>query len=75
VTNNLIKRVYEHKIKRNKGFSQKYNVDKLVYYEEYDAIYDAIQREKNIKHYYRQWKINLIESINPNWEDLYYKLL
>jgi len=74
VTNNLSRRIYEHKNKLILGFTVKYNVDKLVYYEVYDNIEDAIQREKNIKKWYRKWKIELVNKLNPNWEDLYYKL-
>ncbi len=74
VTNNLSRRVYEHKNKLIPGFTVKYNVDKLVYYEVYENIEDAIQREKNIKKWYRKWKLELINKLNSNWEDLYYKL-
>lgn len=74
VTNNLSRRVYEHKNKLIPGFAMKYNVNKLVYYEVYDNIENAIQREKNIKKWYRKWKIELINKFNPNWEDLYYKI-
>jgi len=75
VTNNLIRRVYEHKNKIIQGFTSKYNVDKLVYYEVYDDEITAIQREKNLKHYNRNWKKSLIESINPNWHDLYDEII
>jgi len=75
VTNDLIRRAHEHRTKfYKKSFSAQYNINRLVYFEEYDDIYLAIQREKNIKRYYRQWKINLIESMNPAWDDLYFKL-
>jgi len=70
VTNNLMRRVYEHKTKRIKGFTKKYNITKLVYYEEYKYIDKAIWREKQLKNWHRQWKINLIEETNKNWEDL-----
>jgi putative endonuclease len=70
VTNNLIKRVYQHKSKEIKGFSQKYNVTKLLYYEMYFDICTAIEREKCIKKWKRQWKINLIERFNPYWKDI-----
>lgn len=75
VTNNLIKRVYEHKNKLIDGFTKKYNVGRLVYYEETVNIISAITREKQVKKWKRQWKINLIEENNPNWNDLYDKLL
>jgi putative endonuclease len=74
VTNNLLKRVYEHKKKLYKSFASKYHVDMLVYFEQTDDIYAAISREKNIKKWYRQWKINTIEATNLEWKDLYYDL-
>ena len=72
VTNNLIRRVFEHKnpIDR-KGFTARYNVNKLVYYETTESIQTAIQREKQLKSGSRQAKIDLIQAMNPNWEDLY----
>ncbi len=74
ITNNLIRRVSEHKSKLIKGFTSKYNVDKLVYYEVYDDSYNAINREKQIKGGSRNKKIELIEKGNKNWDDLYYQL-
>jgi putative endonuclease len=74
ITNNLLKRVYEHKNNLVEGFTKKYNVHDLVYYEAYNYVHDAIAREKNIKKWKRQWKIELIEKSNPKWEDLYYSL-
>ena len=71
VTNDLIRRVYEHKEEMVKGFTKKYNITKLVYYEVFSDIEDAIQREKQIKGYLRRKKIVLIEKINPEWRDLY----
>ena len=71
VTNDLIRRVFEHKSKFVRGFAKKYDVVKLVYYEQYDDIEIAIQREKRLKKWNRQWKIRLIEEKNPNWDDLY----
>ena len=71
VTSDIIRRVYEHKVKINDGFTKKYNVDKLGYYEVYYDISDAIKREKQIKGGSRKDKIMLIESVNPNWNDLY----
>ncbi len=70
VTNDLEERVYEHKKKIIKGFTSKYNINKLVYYEEFDYIDDAIAREKQLKNWHRQWKINLINESNPDWKDL-----
>ncbi len=75
VTNNLIYRVYCHKSKINKGFTSRYNIDQLVYYEIYQDISDAIQREKQIKGWIRRKKNNLIDKFNSSWEDLYAALL
>lgn len=71
VTNNLIRRVYEHKQKFVQGFSQKYNLTKLIYYEQYEDIELAIKREKQLKNWHRSWKINLIRKTNPEFKDLY----
>ena len=70
VTNNLIRRVYQHKHKLALGFIAKYNINKLVYFEVASNINDAIAREKQIKGWTRKKKIVLIESINPRWDDL-----
>ena len=70
VTSNLQKRVWEHKNKVVEGFTKKYNVDKLVYYELTDSIESAINREKQLKRWHRQWKINLIKEMNPDFKDL-----
>ena len=70
VTNNLQRRVYEHKNKLVEGFTQKYNVNKLVYYEIYSEVYLAITREKQLKKYLRKRKEELIATINPAWKDL-----
>jgi len=70
VTNNLERRMFEHKSKLINGFSSKYNLTKLVYFEEFQFIEMAIKREKNIKKWKRDWKIKLIIDENPNWEDL-----
>ena len=70
VSNNLTRRVYEHKHKLVKGFTKKYNIDKLVYFEVFNNVDDAIRREKQIKGWLRKKKITLIESINPQWKDL-----
>jgi putative endonuclease len=71
VTNNLEERVFDHKVKRNKrSFTARYNCDQLVYFEEYINIKEAIQREKQLKKYLREWKNNLIKDFNPDWVDL-----
>ena len=75
VTNNLIKRVWEHKENLVEGFTKKYFVHRLVYFETTESIESVISREKQLKKWHRQWKINLIEKDNPNWEDLYRGLL
>ena len=75
VTNNLLKRVCEHKNNLIEGFTKKYNVHTLVHHEVYNDIYDAIAREKRIKKWKRRWKIELIEKSNPGWEDLYCHLI
>jgi len=75
VTNNLTSRGWQHKQKLVDGFTKRYNLTKLVYYETFSNPYDAIQREKQIKGGSRKKKIDLINSINPNWEDLYNKIL
>ena len=71
VTNDLIRRIYEHKNKILKGFTSKYNVEKLVYYECFEDELLAIQREKNLKNWHKEWKENLIRQMNPEWKDLY----
>jgi len=75
ITADLIKRVYQHKSDLVEGFSKRYGVHDLVYYEMYDDITDALAREKCIKKWRRQWKLDLIERINPQWNDLYDSLL
>ena len=70
VTNNLEKRVYEHKNNLLKWFTSKYKIHKLVFYENFQNIDDAIASEKKLKNWRRQWKIDLIEKNNPNWNDL-----
>jgi putative endonuclease len=75
VTSDLIKRLYEHKEKLISGFTKKYNVNKLVYYEIFTDINSAITREKQIKAGSRQKKIDLVNSVNPEWLDLYNDLL
>mgnify|MGYP001470585033 FL=1 len=75
VTNHLIRRVYEHKNGLLEGFTKKYKIDNLVYYELTTTIESAIKREKQLKKWNRQWKINLIEKNNPGWDDLYSELI
>jgi putative endonuclease len=74
VTNDLQRRVYEHKEGIIAGFTKKYAIKMLVYYEYFDDINEAIKREKLIKKWRREIKMQAIEKMNPNWEDLYYKL-
>ena len=74
VTNNLLRRVKEHKDKIIKGFTEKYGIDKLVYYEQTENVNSAISREKVLKKWERKWKLELIEKENPEWRDLYYEL-
>lgn len=71
ITSDLTKRVWEHKNKITKGFTSKYNVDQLVYYEVFTDPENAIRREKQMKEWKRDWKIELIEKNNPEWTDLY----
>lgn len=71
VTSNLITRAYQHKIKECESFTKKYNVTKLVYFEEYGEATEAILREKKLKKWRKDWKIHLINEFNPNWDDLY----
>jgi putative endonuclease len=70
VTSNPSRRWFEHQHALTPGFTSRYGVKRLVWLEEHDWVIDAIQREKNIKKYPRRWKLNLIESINPEWDDL-----
>jgi putative endonuclease len=70
-TNSLMRRVWEHKAKLIDGFTKKYNVDKLIYYESYNNPKDAIKREKQIKAGSKNKKLELINNFNPGWEDLY----
>lgn len=71
MTNDLIRRIYEHKNNLNKGFASKYSTHQLVWYEAHSTATAAITREKQIKKWKRAWKIRLIEKENPNWNDLY----
>ena len=75
VTNNLVRRVFEHKNDVVEGFTHKYGVHTLVWFESTESIEAAIQREKQLKNWKRAWKVALIEKENPNWQDLYGGLL
>ena len=75
VTNDLFRRVYEHKNDFVEGFTKKYKVHKLVWYEGCGSVESALNREKQIKEWHRQWKLELIEEKNPEWNDLYEELL
>ncbi len=75
VTSNLVKRVWEHKHHAVEGFTKKYGVGMLVWYEVHETMESAISREKAIKNWKRGWKINIIEAMNPQWKDLYSDLL
>ncbi|HEY0223440.1 MAG TPA: GIY-YIG nuclease family protein [Pseudolabrys sp.] len=70
-TSNLLRRAHEHKTKVTRGFTRKYGVDRLVWFETYDDPVNAIMREKEIKKWRRAWKLRLIEESNPQWIDLY----
>ena len=74
ITRDLKKRIWEHKEKTIEGFTKKYNIHKLVYYETTNDIESAIRREKQLKKWNRKWKIELIEKNNPKWRDLYFEL-
>src|SRR5438309_8175295 len=71
VTNDLVRRVFEHRSGFVEGFSKRYGLKRLVYFERFDDILDAIQREHNIKHWSRAWKVRKIIVDNPDWDDLY----
>ena len=75
MTSDLIKRVYEHKQNLVDGFSKKYSIHNLVYYEHYSEAQEAIMREKQIKKWNRKWKLRLIEEKNPGWKDLYDEII
>ncbi len=74
VTTDLVRRVWEHKNKYVDGFSKKYNVNILVYYEQYDDLYEAIKREKQLKKFSRKLKLDLINQFNRTWKDLYLEI-
>jgi putative endonuclease len=71
VTSDLLLRVSQHREGVFDGFTKRYGVKRLVWFENHDSIVDAIQREKSLKKYKREWKVNLIERLNPKWDDLY----
>ena len=71
VTNDLVRRIFEHRSGTVSGFTKQYGIDRLVYFEVHASAYAAIQREKNIKHWPRVWKRRLIAKENPTWRDLY----
>ncbi len=75
VTNNLTRRTFEHKFEANKGFTQKYYLKKLVYYEIFTDIKRAVEREKQLKHWNRNWKLALIQRMNPTFKDLYKEMI
>ncbi len=75
VTNDLSRRVFEHREGRGSAFTRKYGVRMLVWYETYDMVTDAIQRETSLKRWPRKWKLDLIERFNPDWTDLYETML
>jgi len=75
VTSDLVKRVWEHRNGLVEGFSKRYGVHRLVWYEPHGSMESAIQREKRLKEWKRSWKIRLVEKINPGWEDLYSKIV
>jgi putative endonuclease len=71
ITSNLPKRIWEHKEQTTEGFTRKYNIKTLVYYEQFNDAQTAITREKRLKRWSREWKINAINTFNPEWRDLY----
>jgi len=75
VTSDLVKRIYEHRQGFVDGFSRRYRLKKLVYYERYESMEEAILREKRMKKWKREWKIFLIEELNPEWKDLYAEII
>ena len=75
VTSNLSKRIWEHKTKVVKGFTERHGLDKLVWYEMHQSMDSAIEREKLVKKWKRKWKLNTIEAVNPVWRDLYEDLV
>jgi putative endonuclease len=74
VTSNLVKRMWEHKNHLAEGFTKRYGIDRLVWYEVHETMESAIQREKRLKEWKREWKLELIESTNPDWQDLFHAI-
>ena len=75
ITSDLVKRIWQHKNKLHNGFTARYSADRLVYYEIFGDMREAIKREKRLKFYKRKWKVALIEKDNPEWEDLYWRII
>ena len=75
VTSDLTKRVWEHKNDLVEGFTKRYSVHRLIWYELHNSMESAIKREKSMKEWKRAWKLELIESANPDWEDLYHRIV
>jgi len=75
VTSDLVKRIWEHRNDMVEGFTKRYNVHRLVWYELHENMESAIEREKRLKEWKRKWKLELVESTNPNWLDLYYTIV
>ena len=75
VTSDLVKRIWEHKNNMVKGFTKRYNVHRLVWYELHESMETAITREKRLKNWKRKWKLELIESSNPKWQDFYHRIV
>jgi len=75
VTSDLVKRIWEHRNNMVDGFTKRYGVHQLVWYELHEDMQSAIEREKRLKEWKRKWKLELIESTNPNWQDLYYTIV
>jgi putative endonuclease len=75
VTSNLVKRIWEHRNNQLEGFTKKYQIHMLVYYEVHEDMYEAIVREKQIKQWNRKWKLDLIEKMNPQWQDLWNEII
>jgi putative endonuclease len=71
ITNDIVRRIYEHRIKAVRGFTSKYNITRLVWFEIYDDPISAISREKELKKWKRAWKVQLVDAQNPQWNDLY----
>jgi len=75
VTSDLVKRIWQHKNNMVEGFTKRYGVHRVVWYELHDNMQSAIEREKRMKGWKRKWKLELIESMNPNWQDLYHTIV